>query len=110
MRPPAGDTVAWGEETRGGAVRVLRGAPGAPPQVVHEIPAATAARTRRGFMSLASSFASSAQASEQAAIGGALPGPGALLGGTIPEFVGAGCEGRYDQPTGPPGRIVLRTL
>jgi hypothetical protein len=117
----AGAAVAWGEETPGGAVQVLRGAPGAPPQVVHEIPAATAAKTRRGFMSLASSFAASSQAfaalthtstitdqgsdyvgetSQQAAIGGPLPGPGALLGGAIPERVEPGCAGRYDGVNG----------
>ena len=127
----AGDTVAWGEETRAGAVQVLRGAPGASPQLVHEIPAATAAKTRRGFMSYPSSFAASAEAfaaltvtatvtdegfdhvtetSEQAAVGGPLPGPGALLGGSIPERVVPGCQGVADGVTGvdvDAGRIAV---
>jgi hypothetical protein len=110
---------------------VLRGAPGAAPQLVHEIPAATAPKTRRGFMGVPSSFAASAEAfaalthtatvtdegsdfvsetSEQAVVGGPLPGPGELLGGSIPERVVPGCQGIADGVTGvdvDAGRIAI---
>jgi hypothetical protein len=127
----AGDAVAWGEESRAGAVQVLRSTPGREPQLVHEIPAATAPKTRRGFMGVPSSFAASAEAfaaltytstitdqgsdyvgetSAQAAIGGPVLGPGALLGGSIPERVVPGCEGIGDGVTGvdvDAGRIAV---
>jgi hypothetical protein len=116
----AGDEVAWGEETGGGA-RVVRRTPGSQPQVVYELPAPTADKTRRGFMHIPAAFGASADAfaalvhtstvvsegsdyvsevSELAAVGGPLPGPGTVLSGTVPERTGDGCVGTHRNASG----------
>jgi hypothetical protein len=118
----AGDAVMWGEESQSGTVQVLRATPGAAPQLVHEIPAPTAPKTRRGFMSVPAAFAASAErfaaltftatvtdegsdfVSETyapAAIAGPPAGPATVLSGTIPASVGGGaCTDTYRVPEG----------
>lgn len=129
----AGDRVVWGEVSRAGAVRVLAGAPGAGPRLVHRIPAPTARRTTRGFMQYASSFAASTDAFAAltytatvtasgsdyvssayalAAVGGPLAGPAALLAGSIPPRGDAECRTLYRLPEGVDvdgGRIAVAT-
>jgi len=101
----AGDLVAWGEESRTGAVRIVVGAPGREPLLAHRIAPATARRTDRAFMHIPAAFAASATTfaalmytgtvthSESdsvstsvalAAVGGPLRGPVTTLSGSIP--------------------------
>jgi hypothetical protein len=117
----AGDRVAWAELTDAGrAARVLTGAPGMAPAVIHELPAATAPETRRGFLQTPSAFDASAEAVAglaftgtvifrdsdvineaiaEAVVGGPLAGPLDVLAGTFPQAVSdEPCSGSYVIP------------
>lgn len=108
----AGDAVMWGEEPRNEAVRVMMGAPGREPVLVHRVPPSTARRTERGFGGTPSVFAASAErfaaivntgtvifaesdsVTTAAAISGRFKEPVAVLSGSIPRRGDQGCEGR----------------
>jgi len=112
----AGDLVAWGENARNGAVRVVVGAPGREPILAYRIRPATARLTERGFSGTAGSFAASSTrfvavahtstithsesdnvsiAVTKAAVGGPFRGPVEVLSGAIPTRGDSPCQGSY---------------
>jgi hypothetical protein len=117
----AGDVVVWGEEGRTGAVRVMSGAPGREPRLVHRIAPATAPRTERQLGEVASSFGASSttfaalaftttviqeshdtvtSSSTNVLVGGPLRGPARILGGCLPARGGMGCKDACGSPDG----------
>jgi hypothetical protein len=117
----AGDVVAWGEEGSNGAVRIMTGAPGRAPTLVHRVAPPTAHETRRGFMGFPATFAASpttvaaftytatvtfaesdsvTEAYTVAAVGGPLTGPIQVLSGCIPARGDLGCGSVCGGPDG----------
>jgi hypothetical protein len=117
----AGDVVAWGEEGRSGAVRIMTAAPRRAPALVHRIAPSTARRTTRGFMGVPATFAASptalaaltttatvthaesdsvSTAHTIAAIGGPLTGSIGVLSGCIPARGDRGCGSSCGHPDG----------
>jgi hypothetical protein len=106
----AGDSVMWGEEARNGAVRVMMGAPGREPLLVHRVRPATARKTERGFGGTLSASAqrfaaivststvtfeesdSITTASTNAAVSGRFGQPVEIVSGSIPRRGDQGCE------------------
>jgi hypothetical protein len=115
----AGDLVAWGEESRTGAVRIVVGAPGREPLLAYRIRPATARRTDRAFMHIPAAFAASATtfaalmytgtvtqsgsdsvstAVTLAAVAGPFRGPVTALSGSIPARGDAPCRAPHSSP------------
>jgi hypothetical protein len=110
----AGPEVLWGSEGSDGSVRVMAGAPGRPPRLLHRIAAPTGEETTRGIGPLAASpdtyavrvptstlfdrdFDSLSYVGEDALLRGPLSGGASLLFGSLPERVDhRPCEGRYE--------------